>query len=111
MRVSEVYNLQRTQGQLDFVDVDVDRDIPLFIDPAALRKMNGDWVHDSIALIQDFFQAVIDAIRDGDDDRAIELLGGLREPNETHLGFSSDESRGRALGPISAEDVWEALAD
>lgn len=110
VRVSEIYNLQLTQGQLDFVDVDVDRDAPLFIDPAALRRMQGDWARDSVALIQDFFQTVINAIREGNDDWAIELLSGLREPNETHLGFSSGKSRGRALGPGSAEDVWEALS-
>jgi len=110
VRVSELYNLQRSQGELDFVDVDVERDSRLFVDPAALRQMHGEWARDSVALIQDFFQTVINAIRDGNDEWAVELLSGLREPNETHLGFSSRKSRGRALGPGSAEEVWEALS-
>jgi hypothetical protein len=109
MRVSETFNLGRTQGELDFVDVDVTRDTALFVDPAALRQLPGDWARDGVALVQDFFQAVIDAIKDGDNERAIRLLAGLREPNETHLGLSKGTSRGRALGPGTAEDIWEAL--
>ena len=71
--------------------------------------MAGEWATDCVALIQNFFQAVIDAIRGDDDDRAISLLRGLQEPNETHLGLSRGRSRGRALGPDSAADIWEAL--
>lgn len=36
MRVSEFYSLGLTQGSLDFVDVDVENDVPLFIDPRAI---------------------------------------------------------------------------
>ena len=109
MRISEQFSLQRTQGELDFVDVDVAGDTPLFVDPAALRQLPGDWAREGVALVQDFFQTVIDAIKVDDDQRAIRLLAGLREPNETHLGLSKGKSRGRALGPGSAEDIWEAL--
>jgi hypothetical protein len=110
LRVSEHYNLGKTQGELDFVDVKVDRDTSLYVDPAALRRLPGTWAHEGIALVQDFFQAVIDAIAAGDQDRALTLLRGLREPNETRLGLSSGKPRGRALGPDSAEDIYEALA-
>lgn len=109
MRVSDIFRLERSQGELDFVDVDVATDTRLFVDPAALRQIAGDWASDCIALIQDFFQTVIDAIRSADHDTAIELLRGLQEPNETHLGLSRGRSRGRTLGPESAERIWEAL--
>lgn len=109
MRVSEHFALGRSQGELDFVDVDATGDTPLFIDPAALRHVPGDWAHECMALIQDFFQVVIEAIHEGNRSRAIELLAGLREPNETRLGFSTGAPRGRALGPGSAHNVWAAL--
>ena len=39
MRVSEYYNLNRSQPSLDFVDVDIYGDIEVFIDPRALRLL------------------------------------------------------------------------
>jgi hypothetical protein len=110
MRVSECYSLGRTQGELDFVDVAVDGDTPLFVDPAALRRVHGPWAHDCVALVQDFFQSVISAVAASDRNEALRLLRGLAEPNETRLGLSAGRPRGRALGPDSSEDVYEALA-
>jgi hypothetical protein len=107
--VSRYFKLGRTQGELDFVDVDVSADTPLFIDPRAIRQLPDDWGHECVALIQDFFTQVLAAIRSGDDRRARVLLRGLREPNETRLGLSRGRPRGRALGPSSADDLWQAL--
>jgi hypothetical protein len=62
-----------------------------------------------MALVQGFFQTVLNAIKVGDHNKARVLLGQLREPNETRLGLSRGRARGRALGDQSARDVWEAL--
>src|SRR5262245_26686785 len=110
MRVSAYYNLGLSQPSLDFVDVDVTDDLRVFVDPRALRLLPSEWADECVALIQHFFKTVLDAIRDGNHDRARGLLQALREPNETHLGLSRGRSRGRALGPDSARDVWEALS-
>ena len=110
MRVSERYELNRTQGELDFVDANVRGDTPLYIDPQAVRQLPGDWAHTCVAYMQDFFTAVLGAINESDDRTARVLLRGLREPNETHLGLSrGTKARGRALGPGSADAVWLAL--
>ena len=109
MRVSEAFALDRSQGELDFVDVHVDRDTALFVDPATLRHINGTWARECVALVQDFFQTVINAIGRGEHGLALELLRGLREPNETRLGLSRGAPRGHALGPDSSEDIFDAL--
>ena len=36
MRFSEAFHLQKKQAELDFVDVELASDIPLFVDPFAL---------------------------------------------------------------------------
>jgi hypothetical protein len=110
MRVSEYYALGRSQPSLDFVDIDVSGDIPVFLDPRAIRIQPGDWGHDCQALLQSFFGAVLDAIRTEDQPAARELMSRLGEPNETHLGFSKGKARGRGLGRGGAEDVADAIS-
>lgn len=110
MRISEYYSLDRSQATLDFVDVDIAADTPVFISPQTLTRITSDWAEESVFLIQDFFQTVLTLIRDGKHEKAESLLRELREPNETHLGLSKGESRGHALGDGSAHDVWVALS-
>lgn len=109
MRVSQIFKLGRSQPSLDFVDVRTDGDTPLFISPRALASVPSPWGHQCVLLVQSFFSSVIDLIKSGDDATAEYLLSALKEPNETHLGLSQAESRGRALGDESAHRVWMAL--
>lgn len=109
-RVSTIFKLKRSQATLDFVDVDVERDTRVFVSPRALALMQTDWGDGCVSLIQNFFETVLQLIKDGKNDKAEALLQELREPNETHLGMSRGKSRGRALGNDSAHDVWAALS-
>src|SRR3954462_6185344 len=93
MRLSSYYRLGRTQGTLDFVDVDTSTDSPVFIDPKAIRLQKGEWASECEAFLKSFFTEVLDAIRAGRTNRVRELLSELGEPNETHLGFSKGRSR------------------
>jgi hypothetical protein len=97
-RVSDLYGLALDQGSLDFVNVDVDHDNDVYIDPSAVRRLDTRWGRECGALIQDFFDTLQDAMRRGDRDRALRLLTQLQEPNETHLGVSSGRPAGHGLG-------------
>jgi hypothetical protein len=110
-RVSQHFNLGLPQAALDFVDVDVRRDTPLFVDPAALLTIESPWGAECRHLIQNFFHHVIDRIRQGNDQAARDLLAALREPNETHLGLSRGRARGHGMGGELADRVWEALSN
>lgn len=110
MRVSSYFKLGRSQPTLDFVDVRYDRDTPLFLSPRALASLPSPWGQECAHLIQNFFATVLKLIAAGKHGDAEMLLGALKEPNETHLGLSKGESRGRALGDSSAHDVWSALS-
>jgi len=107
--VSEHYSLGRTQPTLDFVDVPIDGDIRVFVDPRALRLLQSAWGAECVSLVQSFFRTVLAAIQGDRHEDARRLLRALREPNETRLGLSRGRPRGRALGPESANSVWEAL--
>lgn len=109
MHVSEHYKLGLHQGELDFVDVSIETDTPLFIDPRALLLVRTDWGQECVALVQDYFRSVLEAIKAGNDGRAAALLGQLHEPNETRLGMSHGKPQGHALGPELAGRVRLAL--
>jgi hypothetical protein len=110
MRVSEYFKLGRTQPYLDFVDVRLDTDIEVFVDPTALRSLNSSWGQECASMVQHYFETVLNRIKAGKDAEAQLLVSSLRERNEFHLGFSSGRSQGRAFGSKSAESVWGALS-
>lgn len=109
MRVSEFYDLGKTQPSLSFLDVDVENDVKLFVNARALRLLETDWGEHCTHLLKDFFTEVIKLIREGKDQRALEILSQLKEPNETHLGLSRGKSDGRCLGPEKAKQIWNSL--
>jgi hypothetical protein len=109
MRVSEYYNLGLSQPSLDFVDVKLDTDVPLFIDPTALNLLNTEWGARCRGLIHDYFSLVLEHIGNGEHHKAKGLLSQLGEPNETHLGLSKRRSRGHGMGTGLADKMWQAL--
>lgn len=109
-RVSEYFELGHTQPQLDFVDVAIETDTRVFIDPRALLLLDTDWGHECVALLQHYFGCVLAAIKADDEPRATRLLAKLHEPNETRLGLSRGRPAGRALGSELAARLLAALA-
>lgn len=110
-RFSDAFGLARTQPELDFVDVSLTTDNRLFVDPFALSQKTDRWSEDAHRTVVNFFQAVVDSIRQGNDAGAIELLNHLREPNETRLGYSRRKVQGAGIGDMQAEDLFDALRD
>lgn len=109
MRVSKHYRLDRHQAELDFVDIPLETDLPVFVEPTAIRSLGTRWSNQCVSLLQSFFASVLAAVKKGDKERAIELLASLRERNEFHLGYSSGKSRGHAFGTGAAGSVWDSL--
>lgn len=109
MKVSKYYGLSRGQAALKFLDVDIEKDLKLFLNAKAIRSLKTPWSDHCEELLSSFFNEVLQAIRAGEDDRALALLTVLKEPNETHLGLSQGESDGRGLGPKKAKEIWNAM--
>jgi hypothetical protein len=110
MRVSSCFNLSKTQPELDFVDVDVETDNFLFVDPFAISQRPDPWSREAHQMIIDFFQRVVDLVRANDRSTALEALAYLHEPNETRLGYSRAAPQGAGIGLMQADDLLEALS-
>lgn len=107
--ISAAFGLDKTQAELDFVDVALQTDNPLFLDPFAISLQRDNWSQDAAATIRTFFQQIVDYIRAHREDDALELLLHLREPNETRLGYSRNRPQGAGVGSAQAEQIFEAL--
>ncbi|MBN9545444.1 MAG: hypothetical protein J0I19_08220 [Alphaproteobacteria bacterium] len=105
MLLSQALGLNSSQPLLDFVDIDLDLDFPLYIDPASFLTPRDEFAQRCQQDLRDFFDAVLKSIADGDSSKTDELLAGLKEPNETHLGQSQGEPRGRGIGKIQARKI------
>lgn len=109
MRVSEWAGLLNRQAELDFVDIDTARDTRLFVDPYAIDIRQDAWSHECSQHLRSFFNALITALRDGEDARAEHLASNLHESNETFLGLSRGRPQGRGIGRDQARQILDAL--
>ena len=101
-RFSDHFKLGKSQAELDFVDVPLETDISLFVDPYALSIEMDSWFAECNNLVVDYFQLVINSIKEKEFQTAKRLLTNLHEPNDTHLGLSTGKPSGRGVGLIQA---------
>lgn len=109
MKISEIFNLEKTQRELDFVDIDIQADYPLFLDPHFLSMRTDKWSTDATTTITSFFQHVLDLVTNGRQQQAKGLFMYLSEPGETCLGVSSGIPRGRGLGSTDATVIFDSI--
>ena len=109
MRISRIFGLEASQGELDFVDIDVETDMPLFLDPYFLSTGQDHWSIDATLTLRSFFQTFVDLLVSGQETKARKLFNHLHEPNETCLGLSKGAPKGNAIGDTNADLLFESI--
>lgn len=109
MHVSQFFRINKSQAQLDFVDVDVSRDTKLFIDPYAIEIRDDPLSEEFKHHITSYFSTLVDAIRSGSASLTSDLTSHLSEPRDTFLGLSKGEPSGRGIGRKQAQQIVSAL--
>jgi hypothetical protein len=109
MQISKALKLGKSQPELDFVDIELSTDTPLFLDPSAFYEGEGRFAEDCSRDIEQFFDAVLHAAGSEDWDLGLRLLRGLSEPDEIQMGFSTGSPQGRGIGEKQAEQIFEAI--
>lgn len=56
MKISQIFRLNKSQAELDFVDIDISQDIPLFIDPFFISIRNDNWSIETRRTVKDSFK-------------------------------------------------------
>ncbi len=109
IRFSDHFKLGKSQAELDFVDIPLNTDIPLFIDPQIIAIREDEFCVKCNNYIVNFFQGVIENIRTKNEKLARYKLEHLSEPNETHLGLSRKESQGKGVSGKQSSDIFKKL--
>ncbi len=74
MQISKALKLGKSQPELDFVDIELSTDTPLFLDPAAFYEGEGRFAEDCSRDIEQFFEAVLHAAGEEDWELGLRLL-------------------------------------
>ncbi len=111
VRFSKHFKLNKTQTELDFVDIPLKTDIPLYIDPHVIATREDLLSVKCNNIVVNFFQTVVTKIKNGDDEFAKYMLSKLREPNQTHFGLSSKEPKGRGVGGKQSIDIYKKFKE
>jgi hypothetical protein len=109
-RFSNHFEINKRQSELQFIDILLQTDVKLYIDPYALSTEEDAWSIECNNLVISFFQELVDALRAKNLLRAQDLLNNLHEPNETRLGESRHAPRGRGVGHDKAMGLYHAFA-
>ncbi len=110
-RISQIFELRKTQHELDFVDINPNRDIPVYLNPFVFASRSDPFSIDASRVIVSFFQHNLTLIKGGNVDAARANFQHLNEPNETCLGQSRHQPRGRGVGNDNADDLFDSIVN
>ena len=108
-RLSDYFRLGISQAELDFVDIPINTDLPLFCDPFAFVIEKDPWFQECNELVYGFFSLLVEHIRQGRRYEAMRMLSHVGEANEAHLGFSRGMPAGLGIGRVKAVQLYERL--
>ncbi len=109
MRISKAFNLQKTQYELDFVDIDPNLDTPLFLDPYYISKCDFPFANEAHSTLRSYFEFLLALLRGNRINQAKELFSYLGESNDVCLGMSRGKPRGHGMGPEDTTKIFDEL--
>ncbi|QKE10629.1 hypothetical protein [Bacillus cereus] len=108
MRFSERFELgNHQQSNFAFVNIRVDRDNRLFIDPTRIAAEDGEWFENCSEIIQDFFNTIFDLYNEGQTEEARNHFQSSGESNELFLGYTEGFPRGNGNSEESLTKVFD----
>lgn len=95
---------------ISFVDIDLTTDVTLYIDPTLIELVDHHWSNEAESVINDFFTNVFESCRQKEYERLYELVAHGGEPNETKLGQSTGQSRGKGTRPENLFNIFRSIS-
>lgn len=109
MEISKIFGLNKSQAELDFIDIDVTKDIALFLDSYFLGIRLDPLSMDASNTVKSFFKHLIKLIQEGKKSEAFALFSRFKEPNTTCLGLSKSKPQGKGPGHHDAQGILKNI--
>lgn len=109
VKISKLFRLNKSQYELDFVDIDPDVDTPLFLDPYYISKCDFPFAIDAHNTIRSYFEFLLALLRGNRIKQAEELFSHLGESNDICMGMSKGKPRGHGMGPEDTVAIFSEL--
>lgn len=112
MHFTNFFNINNSNGHrdLNFIDIDLDKDTKLFIDPSLINGLLDDFCENSNNTITSFFNCIFDNFKNNNTEALKLLLNYGHEPNETKLGMSSGKPKGKGTTSDGLYDIFKDIA-
>jgi len=107
--ISDFYKLGKRQPDLDFVDIKLDTDNKIFIDPRLIENQKTPYNDLMQKHIEAFWGELIKNVKSKDIKKIYYLLSGLKEPNETRLGYAFSEPLGNSVASKLKPKIVDAI--
>lgn len=103
----------RSEGHrdLEFVDINLDTDIALYLDPTLINSLSSGWCQEASKVINSYFDNVFECCQNKNYSRLRTLVEFGKEPNETKLGQSIFRSCGKGSKPESLYKIFKSVSD
>lgn len=107
---TEHFGIKAKQEELDFIDIYVNADKKLFLDPARLLRYDDALSVEMSNHIVEYFNQLLCFIRKKDRINGLKMLRYLKEPREIHLGYAVDGYQGNAIGGIKGTHIYNKFS-
>ena len=110
VRFTEYYEITKKQEEVPFLDIYVNADRCMFLDPAKLLRFDDDMSNNMQNKVTEYFSRLLEYIKEGRKTEGLKLLDCLGEPKEIHLGYAVNGFYGKAVGKIKSQYIYERLS-
>lgn len=108
---TQCFGISKEQKDLEFVDIYINADKKFFLDPAKLLNYDDAMSIQMSNSIVEYFDILLQLIRNKDEFNSLKMLSGLKEPKEIHLGYATNGYIGNAVGGIKGNKIYKKLSE
>lgn len=106
MKFKEKYNIK---GEVEFVDIELDTDSKLFVDPYLIYISNDEFSNNCSNKIVNYFEQLLKLAILNDKGNGYKIVKYLQENNEVRFGYSLGNPLGKGFGKNKGKELFDIL--